>query len=98
MNKSVAVLYLPATGKCSDGYKKAPPHPLDMLSSFCNCMGMNDCLRIATLLLTASGTTQLDYVTPDLTAIFLLIDTIVFLVKNTNGFFTNPAISGHKKN
>ncbi len=40
---------------CSDRYKKAQAYPLGMLSSFCNCMGVNDGLRIAALLLTDSG-------------------------------------------
>ena len=40
---------------CSDSYKKAQAYPSGMLSSFCNCMDVNDCLRIAILLLTDSG-------------------------------------------
>ena len=42
----------------SDSYKKAQAYPLGMLSSFCNCMDVNDCLRIGTLLLTDSGFTR----------------------------------------
>ncbi len=39
----------------SGSYKKAQICPLGILSSFCNCMGVNNCLRSTALLLTDSG-------------------------------------------